>query len=292
MISQLLVNGIIAGSAFALVALGFSLIYKTTGFIHFAHAAIYMLGAYSVYTLVEFLHLPLPMAIFLGILFCAAFGILLEIGIYRPLRYRNGQPLILLIASIGIYVIIQNIISLIFGDDVKTLRYGATSEGWPLFGARITAIQLITILSAFVLFLLTSILVFRTKLGKMLRAVANDHELAGISGITANEVNVFVLAAGSALAAIAAILVSFDVDMTPTMGMNALLMGMVVTVIGGIGSIPGALVGGLLLGFAQQFGVWKIGSEWQDAIAFGILLIFLLFRPYGIFGRKLRKAEV
>ena len=131
-----------------------------------------------------------------------------------------------------------------------------------------------------------------TKIGQAMRAVANDPELASVTGIETDRVILSTFALGSALAGIAGILVALDVDMTPTMGMNALLMGVVAVIIGGIGSIPGVALGALLLGMAQQFGIWKISSQWQDAIAFVILLIFLLFRPQGFLGKKVRTATL
>lgn len=289
---QVIANALIAGSGYALVALGFSLIYAVTRFFHFAHGAVYASAAYVLFLLVALLHTPLALAVPLAVLVTTLVGAGMDRLVYRPLRNKYASALILLIASLGLYVIVQNGISLAFGDDVKTLRAGAVTEGLPLLGARITPIQLLIILAAAVLFIGTSLIVSRTKFGKAMRAVANDPELARVTGIDADRAILFAFALGSALAAIAAILISFDTDMVPTMGMRALLMGVVATIIGGVGSIPGAALGGLLLGLAQHLGTWHIGAEWQDSIAFAVLLAFLLFRPYGIFGRKLRKAEV
>jgi len=291
-VQQLVANGLIAGSAYALVALGFSLIYTAARFFHFAHGAVYAAGAYSAFALVALLGFPVPVAVVVAVVVATLLGISMEVGVYRPLRRRHTSVLVLLISSLGIYIVIQNLISLGFGDDVKTLRNQVVSEGWLLSGARITPVQLAMVVSAVTLFALTWWVILAAKPGKALRAVANDPELALASGINSERVIVFAFAVGSALAAIAAILVSFDVDMVPTMGLNALLMGAVATIVGGVGSMPGAAVGGLLLGLAEQLGGWEIGSQWQDSIAFAILLLFLLFRPYGVFRRKLRKAEI
>jgi branched-chain amino acid transport system permease protein len=217
---------------------------------------------------------------------------LIELLIYKPLRRKGTTPLILLLASLGIYIVLQNIISMTFGDDTKTLRSGIVREGLEFLGGRITPIQITIILVSILLLIACSALMKYTKIGTAMRAVASDPDLAVISGIDSDRVILFTFALGSALAGVAAILVSFDIDMTPTMGMNALMMGVVAVIIGGVGSIPGAALGGYLLAFAQNFGVWKISSQWQDAIAFIILLIFLLFRPYGFFGKKIRKVEV
>ena len=289
---QTIANGLIAGSVYSLVALGFALIYGTTRFFHFAHGAVYTTGAYLTYLFLAQCHLPFAVAIAIAILLSCSLGLLIELAVYRPLRQKYASTLVLLISSLGMYIVIQNVISLFFGDDIKTLRSGIVQEGFDILGARITPIQAFTVGVALVLFIIVGIVLSRTRLGKALRAVANDSELAMVSGVNSDHIILFAFGLGSALAAVAAILVSFDVDMVPTMGMNALLMGVVATIIGGVGSIPGAAVGGLLLGLAQHLGVWKIGSQWQDSIAFAVLLVFLLFRPYGVFGRKLRKADI
>jgi len=131
-----------------------------------------------------------------------------------------------------------------------------------------------------------------TIIGKAMRAVANDKVLARVSGIDSERVILYTFAMGSALAGIAGILVAFDVDMSPTMGMKALMMGVVTVIVGGVGSVPGIAAGALLLGIAQHLGVWKIGTQWQDAIAFGILLVFLVFRPQGFLGKKVKKVTL
>lgn len=236
--------------------------------------------------------LPLFFSLLLAVLFTSFLGVLTEISIYRPLRERGATSLVLLIASLGIFIVIQNVISLIFGDDTKTIRSGMVTEGINIFGARITQIQILTIVVCLTLFIITTLIVMRTRIGKAIRAIGNDPELALISGIDTDKAILYTFAIGSALAAVAAVLVAFDVDMTPTMGMNALMMGVVAVIIGGVGSIPGAALGGLLLGLAQHLGVWQISSKWQDAIAFVILLSFLLFRPYGFFGRVVKKVEI
>jgi len=292
MLWQILANGFVAGSSYAIIALGFSLIYATARFFHFAHAAVYVVAAYVCYTVYVLAGAPLGFAVVLATLVACGLGALMEVGVYRPLRQRYAGTLVLLVASLGIYVVIQNVISLVFGDDIKSMRTGAVRVGIEVLGARVTPIQILTFGVAVILISTVGLVLAYTKIGRALRAVAEDPELARAVGIDAERCVIFAFAMGSALAAVAAILVAFDVDMTPTMGMNALLMGVVATIVGGVGSVPGAAAGGLLLGLAQHLGIWKIGSEWQDAIPFVILLAFLLFRPHGIFGRKLRKAEV
>ncbi len=292
MIHQLIINGIISGSIYILIAIGFMVIYGTVRFFHFAHGIVFTAGAYLTYLFKIWLGWPLFFSIPIAIGLCAVLGGLIERAVYRPLRHKEAPSLILLLASLGIYIVLQNILSLVFGDDTKAIRFGMVEEGIHFFGARITPIQ-VTIIGVSLLLLVSCFLFLKyTKIGRAMRAVANNPELARISGIESDKVILLTFALGSALAGIAGILVALDVDMTPTMGMNALMMGVVAVIIGGVGSIPGVALGALLLGMAQHLGVWKISSQWQDAIAFVILLIFLLFRPQGFLGKKVKKVTL
>lgn len=165
-------------------------------------------------------------------------------------------------------------------------------EGHEVLGARITDVQIMIIVTSIVLITLITLMLTRTKFGKTLRALANDPELARLSGINSDRYIMYAFAIGSFLAAIAAIMISFDTDMTPTMGFNVLVKGVIAVIIGGMGSLPGAALGGLFLGLAENLGVYLLPSKWQDTIAFVILILFLLFRPYGILGKKPQKAQV
>lgn len=292
MLQQLLVNGIIAASIFIPIGIGFSIIYGTTRFFHFAHGVVFTLGAYFTFLFKVWLGQPLLISIPLAVLLCTAIGCLMEVSIYRPLRRKGASSLVLLLASLGIYIVLQNVISMVFTDETRTIRSGAVKEGFNIFGARITPIQILIVCVSVGLVVAVWSLLKYTKLGKAMRAVANNPELAKVSGIDSNRVILCTFAIGSALAGIAGILVSLDVDMTPTMGMNALMMAIVAVIIGGVGSIPGVALGALLLGIAQHLGVWKLPSQWQDAIAFFVLIAFLLLRPQGFFGRRVKKASV
>lgn len=288
---QLVVNGLVAGAAYALMAVSFGLIYGSTRFFHFAHGAVYTVAAYGAYFAVVVLRLPMAVSATLAIALAASVGVLSEILVYRPLRRRGTGPASLLLASLGLFIVLQNSISWLFGDDTKVLRAN-TSESLAVIGARITPIQIVIVATSLVACLAVWIAVRFTATGRAARAVADDAELCKVVGINVEQIVVVAFAAGSALAGIAAILVSLDTDLRPTMGFNALLMGVVAAIVGGIGSIPGALMGGLLLGMAQHLGVWKLSTEWQDAIAFCVLLIFLVFRPQGFFGLPLRRTAV
>lgn len=286
MLNQLLLNALIASSIYILVAVSFSLIYQTTRFFHFAHAVVFTFGAYFTYLFHKLLYFPIYVGIPIAVILSALVGCGMELGVYRNLRKKKASPMVLLLASLGLYIVLQNCISMLFGDDTKSIRSGVVREGLPVFGARITPIQIVIIITSIILVILVALWLKKSTMGKAMRAVANDAELALISGIDSNRVILTTFAIGSALAGVAGILVALDVDMTPTMGMNALMMGVVAVIIGGVGSIPGVALGALLLGLAQHLGVWKISSQWQDAIAFIILFVFLLVRPQGFLGRK------
>jgi branched-chain amino acid transport system permease protein len=290
---QVFINGIISSSIYLLVALSFWQIYFVTNFFHFAHGAIIAIGAYAVYLLMMvWMKLPLVLSIPLALGISALFGCGIERTIYRPLRKFDANPIVFILASLGLYTVIQNVVSLVFGDDAISIRNGPVQEGLLFVGARITPIQIITIVSSVVVF--TSLLVFMkyARLGKEMRAVASNEQLALISGMDSDRVILWAFAIGSSLAALAGILMALDTDMTPTMGMRPFMMGVVVVVIGGMRNVVGILLASLLLGLMQNFAGVFCGSQWQDAIAFIVLLLFLLLRPQGFFGKKIRKAEV
>ena len=292
MIHQLILNGIIAGSIYALVALGFSIVYRTIKFFHFAHGVVYAAGAYIAYTLFILLKINPLISFFLSIALASLLGISIDRLVYRPLRKNNAPNLVYLIASFGVFIFLQNLLQLIFGAQILTLRTGPVKEGHHFLGAVITDIQILIMVSSFVLFFLAWLFIQRTKFGKAIRAVSDDPVGARVVGINSEKIILTVFAIGSALAGAAGILISLETNIEPTMGMNAILKGIIASIIGGIGSIPGALFGGLFLGLAENLGIWKIQAGWKDAIGFAILIIFLLLRPSGIMGVKTEKEKI
>ena len=292
MFAQMVINGIIASAFYVLVGLGFAVTYSFIRFFNLSHGIIITIGAYVAFLFSSWMGIPIGIALCLGLTSGIILGCMLELLIFRPLRYKKSPALVLLLASLGIYLVLQNLISVVFGDDAKRLSPSTIKEGFNLFDARITFVQIITICLSVALLIALSIFFKKTNIGKAMRAVANDPELANISGIASDKVILWAFGIGSTLAGLAGILMAFDVDMTPTMGMHALMMGVVVVIIGGVNSILGIALGALLLGMAQNFGAWYIGSQWQDAIAFVILVLFLLFKPEGFFGKKVKSATV
>jgi branched-chain amino acid transport system permease protein len=275
-----------------MVALSFVLIYLPARFFHFAHGAVFAWAAYFAYLCHTWLGQPLWLAVPLGVLACGGLGAGLERAVYFPLRRRGAGNVELLVASLGLYALLQNTISMVFGDETKRLGGTSVMEGVNVFGGRVTPTQLCIVFTCIASFLVVWAVLRFTRLGRALRAVASDPELAMAQGVRPNRVILVAFASGSVLAGLASVLVALDVGMNPTMGLNALMMGVVAAVVGGIGSVPGVFLGGLFLGLSQHLGVWRIGTEWQDSIVFLILILFLVFRPQGFFGEKLRKAGV
>ena len=287
---QMVINSIIAGAGIALVAIGFSLIYSICRFFHFAYGAIYTVGGYMAYMFVVLCGWSWFVAIPLAIILAVVVGCLGEMCIYRPLRKRCASSMVLLLASLGLFVVLQNLISICFGNGSKVLLSGDVHPGLVFFGARITPIQLALLTTSFLVALGLSALLRLTKTGKAIRAVANDPVLANSIGIRVDHSILCVFAIGSMLATVAAIMMACDTNLDPMMGFHALLLGIVAAIVGGIGSVNGALLGGFLVGAAQNIGVWKLPTQWQDTIVFIILLLFLLLRPQGVFGRPLQAS--
>lgn len=208
------------------------------------------------------------------------------------MRRKKAPNLVYLLASFGVFIFIQNLIQLLYGAQVLALRTGPVKVGHKIFGAVITDIQILILAVSAALLIGLSIFIKRTKLGKSLRAVADDSMAARTVGINSERIIICAFAIGSALAGASGVLISLESNLEPTIGLNAIIKGIVAAIIGGIGSIPGALIGGLFLGVIENLGIWKISAGWKDAIAFAVLIIFLLFRPEGILGNKFGKDRV
>jgi branched-subunit amino acid ABC-type transport system permease component len=284
-VTQSIVNGIIAGTTHALVAIGFGLIYTMARFFHLAHGAVLAASAYVTYVLIVYLAWHPVYAMISGIIFGVVLGVFMEVTIYRPLRSLDSSPSVLFLASLGILVCIQNAISLAFGDQPLAFASGQTEVGVNVLGAYITRVQLMIVCAATIMCSVTAAVMKWTKVGRMMRAVANDRGLAEIVGVKPDRAILIAMALGSAFAAIAGILVALDTDLTPNMGLRAMLMGVTASVVGGIGSIFGNLLGGLFVGMLQHLGIWCVSTQWQDAIVFIALITFLLLRPRGVLGR-------
>ncbi len=285
-IPQLIVNSIIAGAIYSMVALGFNLIYGTAKFFDLGYGALAAVGGYSVFYFYKGLGLNLYVAVILGLLIAGAIGFIVYRLVYNPLRTRKSSGMVLLVAALGVMTALQSIVAILFTSQFQTLSQSAGSESvYNILGGVITQTQLIILILGLVI--MTAIgLVFRfTLFGKAIKAVGDDEEVSKIVGINTTQIIGWVFFIGSAIAGLAGILVGFDTGIEPTMGLSLLLKGVIASIIGGIGNVYGGVLGAFLLGFIENFGIWQISGEWKDAIAFGVLIIFLLFRPQGILKR-------
>lgn len=277
---------------YLLIAQSFAFIYYPVKFFHLAQAALITVSGYFLFFFNKQIELSIWFSVFLSIFLTVIISLFFESLIFNKLRNRKSSPLILMIASIGLYVICQNLISLAWGDDINSIKTGNVIAGHEFMGAYITDIQIITIITCLVLFSISLSLIKFTKFGRLFRSISSNIELSSIFGINANSIVIILFGISALLAAIVGILVGFDSDLTPTMGFNILLYGVVAMIIGGVGSSWGLIGGALLLATAQHLGAYYIDSKWMDAIAYGILIIFLIWKPLGFSGKKLKKVEV
>jgi branched-chain amino acid transport system permease protein len=281
---QLLVNGLIAGGTYALAAVGYSMVYGTLKFINFAHGSVAMVGAYITFALaVGVFHLPLVVAVALSMVLTGLLGVFIEAVAYRPLR--NAPKLAPLTTAIAVSFVLDAAVMIVAGADIKTFNLPAR-RGYQIGPVFITPIQAIIIVSSVVMMALLFLLLNYTKLGKAIRAVADDISLAEVAGMNANLIISSVFAIGSALAAVAGTLIGLDTNLNPTMGFIITVKAFAAVVLGGLGSVPGAIVGAFIIGIVENIGVWFIPPVWKDTIAYAILILIIFFRPAGLFGKK------
>ena len=295
MFTQQIINGLVLGAVYALIALGYTMVYGILQLINFAHGEVYMLGAYlAIIVLGVLTALGLPQVSLLltliitfvaAMVFCAAYGAMIERTAYRPLR-RAGK-LTPLISAVGMSIILQNVMMLAQGKEYKYLAPVIAGEGFTAFGARISAVELIILLTAVLLMLGLQFFTSRTRLGKAMRATSQDMTMAGLVGVDINRVISVTFMIGSALAAVAGVLVTLYYGVVHFfMGYTAGLKAFTAAVLGGIGSIPGAMLGGVMLGIIENFGASYISGVYKDAFAFLVLIITLIIRPSGLLGQK------
>jgi branched-chain amino acid transport system permease protein len=286
-VPQLIANSIIAGSIYSLVALGFNLIFGTTKFFNLTHGVIATIGGYGTFAFLKIFGFGLPAAIFLGILTAALVGWLTDILIFRRMRRNKSSSTVMLVASLGLFTALQAFIAIIFTSQFKTLSSSiGRTKVHEIFGGILTNVQIIIVLTSFSIMIGLVLMMKFTKLGKAIKAISDDEEVAKIVGINTPRVISWVFIIGSAIAGIAGIAIGFDTGIEPTMGMSLLLKGVIAMIIGGVGNVYGGVLGAYFLGFVENFGIWHISGEWKDAIAFSVLILFLIFRPGGIMRKK------
>ncbi len=289
MFLQQLINGIALGSTYALIALGYTMVYGIIALINFAHGEIFMAGAFVGLLMVSYFKLNVFIALVIAMLFCMVMGVLIELIAYRPLR--KSSRLSALISAIGVSIFLSSLALMVFGADAK----GFPDSAFPvrqihIGSADISTLQLLIIGISALLMISLEFIVQKTKIGKAMRATSEDYNTAALMGINVNRVISFTFALGSSLAAAGGVLVAVLYNsVTFNMGLMAGLKAFAAAVLGGIGSIPGAMLGGLFLGISEVFGVAVGFSSYRDAIAFGILVLVLLVKPTGLLGQKIQK---
>lgn len=299
-VPQLIANSIIAGGIYALVALGFNLIYGATKFFNLTHGVVAAIGGYVVYYLTKKLPDTVPgagaffngstlgtvVACAIGVIVAAFIGFLLDRFLFRQLRARKASQMVFLVASLGAFTCLQAFLAILFTSQFQTLGNGAGDiVTYNIAGGIITQVQAIIIASVILIMFALGIFLKKSLFGKSVEAISDDEQVAKVVGINTEKIIAIVFVIGSAIAGLAGVLVGYDTGLEPTMGMNLLLKGVIASIIGGIGNVYGGVLGAFLLGFVENFGIWKISGEWKDAIAFGLLIVFLLVRPQGILKR-------
>ena len=285
-----LINGISLGAVYAIIALGYTMVYGIAKMLNFAHGDVIMVGCYPVFSVVSMMHLPVWLGILLSIVVCTVLGVTIEAVAYRPLRQASSS-LTVLITAIGVSYLLQNLALLIFGANTKAFTsvvpIKAVKIGDKL---TITGETIVTVLACIIIMIVLTLFVNRTKAGRAMLAVSEDKGAAQLMGINVNRTISLTFAIGSALAAVAGVLLcSAYPSLTPYTGSMPGIKAFVAAVFGGIGSIPGAFIGGIILGIIENLSKAYISSQLADAIVFMVLIIVLMVKPTGILGKKIQE---
>lgn len=286
-----LINGISLGSVYAIIALGYTMVYGIAKMLNFAHGDVIMVGGYIALTVMMNSGAHPVIAVLVAIVVCTVLGVVIERVAYRPLR-NAASPLAVLITAIGVSYLLQNVVLLIFGSSPKSFQSVITLPDLKLAGGSlvITAETIVTIVSCIVIMVCLLTFINKSKPGQAMLAVAEDKGAAQLMGINVNRTIALTFAIGSGLAAVAGVLLcSSYPSLSPYTGSMPGIKAFVAAVFGGIGSIPGALIGGILLGVIEILGKAYISSQLADAIVFAVLIVVLLVKPTGLFGKNIQE---
>ena len=286
-----LINGLSLGSVYAIIALGYTMVYGIAKMLNFAHGDVIMIGAYVALTSMTSVGLPPAAAVLIAVVACTVLGVLIERIAYKPLRNASSS-LAVLITAIGVSYLLQNVALLVFGANAQTFQSVISWKGVSLAGGtlNISGVTIVTIVACLVIMAVLTAFVQKTKSGQAMRAVSEDRGAAMLMGINVNGTIALTFAIGSALAAIAGVLLcSAYPSLSPYTGALPGIKAFVAAVFGGIGSIPCAFIGGLLLGIIEIFGRAYISSQMADAIVFAVLILVLLIKPTGLLGKNIQE---
>lgn len=287
MFGQFIVNGLITGVLCSLMAIGFALVYNTTRIFHIAAAGIYVFAAYMFWLFAVTLHLPLLLAAFIAIVLTMGLSLTTEVTVYRPLKNRKASLNVVMIASIGLMTVVVNLIAMFFGNETKVVD-NSIQQPLVLGDIIVTMPQMWQLIVGACLLLVFMFALRWTNWGVRLRALSSDETLYETLGYNARSSRTVVFLLSAVFIAVASCLTVYDVGMDPNMGMTVLINAMVAMIIGGVGRFSTCLLGGLTLGVLQAVTVYFFSSNWQNAVTFLVLLIFLFLRPQGIAGYKQR----
>jgi branched-chain amino acid transport system permease protein len=280
---QILANSLITASVYGLLAIGFNLIYGTVRFFDLSFAAVPVIGAYMVFLFAKMVHLPLWLAVILGVVI----GSGISYGVYRlvyvPLRQRKASKMVFLVAALGLYTVAISVIPIFFTSQFQTLSNLVDVKTVTIGSAILTNVQVLMIVLFAVIGITTAIILQKSRTGKAIRAVADDEEVTKTMGIDTQAIIGKVFIAGGAIAALTGILIGFDTGMEPNMGFSLIMKAVIACIIGGVGNIYAGIIGAIFLAVIENVGVWYFSAEWKDLIAFTVLILFLIIRPQGIF---------
>ena len=286
---QFIINGIIIGSVYSIVSLGFSLVYNTTRIFNISYAVIYTISGYISYTFFRHLGFPLVLSVIIAISASVFLNVIIELLIFKPLSKRYASLNVMMISSIGILIVITNLIAILYGEDTKILNTDI-SNSISFGNVIITDNQLIQLfVSTFCLIIFYIFLKF-SKFGIKTRAMRDDVILSEVFGMDIYKMRVILFSIGGVFASIGGCLISYDVGMNPYVGMPMLLTAIVALIIGGVGRFEAPMIGGFIIGILQSVTVLFTSSKYQDAVTFVLLIIFLIFKPRGLLGEKQREV--
>ena len=281
-IEQIIANSLITASVYGLLAVGFNLIYGTVQFFDLSYGAVPVIAAYMTFLFSSILGWPIWIGIILGIVIASLSSLTVYKFVYVPLRKRKASKMVFLVAALGVYTVCISLIPIFFTSQFQTLSNLVNVTTITIGGAIITNIQLITIIIFVVIGLLVGFLLKKTRIGKAVRAVADDEEVTKTMGVNTESIIAKVFLLGGAIAGIAGIMIGFDTGMDPNIGFGLLIKAVIACIIGGVGNVYAGILGAILLAVVENVGVWYFSAEWKDLIAFAVLILFLIIRPQGI----------